>query len=203
MANPLYPHQTVDRRKELAQPGPQAEILGTVANDLIAEGPQRTDTMWASDGGAVELSEPPPPWELDGGGEEMASDARRYVDVPLNWTLHWINPRLLESTGWRHWEPVLASDTRVRVRVKQMAAPDGTIRRGGPATGDILAWMYTSWVESRRRLLAKKTAELTESAVRKQQELRDEFRRGTYGPSQLDEARHPAYTIADGRSMKD
>ena len=64
--------------------------------------------------------------------------------------------------------------------------------------------MPTTWVESRKRQKAEAVAKLTASAVNRQSQLRDEFRRGTYGPYlKLEEATHPTHTIADGRTMKD
>lgn len=180
------------------------EVLG-ILNDtpLLDTQPQGVDTMWEGPEGQVSVSEPPPPWELDEQSGLSLSDAKRFVEVPDNWTLRWINPRLLDQFGWRDWQPVMVSHPTVKVRVQTMVSPEGNIRRGG-FTGDILAWMYTSWVESRRRQLQKQTDELMASSVRRQDELRDEFKRGKYGPNiRLEDARHPTHTIAEGRSMRD
>ena len=165
---------------------PQVEVLGTIPTHSKLISPN---------------SDPPPPWEQED-REHAPSDARRFVEVPENWELRWINPRLLESLGWRYWQPVMASDPQVTVKVSTMVSPEGNIRRGGIA-GDILAWMPKSWVESRRREQQKLTAELTQSAVSRQDQLREEFRRGDYGAVTLEEARHPSHTIGEGRSMQD
>jgi hypothetical protein len=190
------------RRKEtqLDVPG---EILGIVDQTITDPQPQGTTTQWESDSGQVSMTEPPPPWELDEKSDLLQSDARRFVEVPKNWTLRWINPRLLDQFGWRDWRPVMASDQNVKVRVESMIAPEGNIRRGG-FTGDILAWMYTSWVESRRRQLKALTDAQSDAAVRKQDNLREEFARGKFGPYiRLEEARHPSHTMAEGNSMRD
>lgn len=180
------------------------EVLGSITNERILDPtPQGDDTVWQGADGQVSVAEPPPPWELDDNSGLAESDARRFVDAPANLTLRWINPKLLDQFGWRDWQPVMASDPRFKVRVTTMVSPEGNIRRGG-FTGDILAWMYTSWVESRRRLQQRDTEKLTQSAVDRQQELKDEFARGKYGPNiRLEDARHPAYTNADGRTMRD
>lgn len=183
--------------------GSQDEVLGVLDSTLTAPEPQGVDTQWEGADGQVAMSEPPPPWELPSNSDRLDSDARRFVTVPKNWTLRWINPKLLDQFGWRDWKPVMASDPNVKVHVESMVAPEGNIRRGG-LTGDILAWMYTSWVESRRKQIQKMTDQQTDSSVRKQEELREEFARGKYGPNvSLEEARHPTHTMAEGRSMRD
>ena len=182
--------------------GPQAEVLGVVNPSITDPTPKSGGAMWKSESGEdMEMLTPPPPWEVGQGEDD--SDARRFVDVPNDWTLRWINPRLLDSQGWRYWQSVTASDPRVTVKVKQMQGADNLIRRGG-LTGDILAWMYTTWVESRRKIRVQKAAELAGSAVAKQQQLTEEFKRGTFGPYlQFDSAKHPTHTIGDGRTMRD
>ena len=183
--------------------GSQEEILGVVDSTITAPGPKGVDTQWEGADGHVSMAEPPPPWETDSNSDRLDSDARRFVKVPDNWTLRWINPRILDQFGWRDWKPVMASDKGVSVTVESMIAPEGNIRRGG-MTGDILAWMYTSWFESRRRQIQKETDRQTDSSVRKQEELRDDFARGKYGPNiRLEEAKHPTHTMAEGRSMRD
>lgn len=182
-------------RREAVTDAPVSEILGTVAPDALEPQPETA----VHDG--VTVTDPPPPWEIS--GEEADSDARHFVEVPSNWTLRWINPRLLDSQGWRYWQPVMASDTRVKVKVNTMVTPENNIRRGGPG-GDILAWMLTSWVMSRRALNVKKAAELAQSAVDRQAQLREEFARGTFGPYvKLTDAQHPSHTIGEGRTMRD
>ena len=167
-------------REELGQ-APAPEVLGVINPALPA-------------------NEPPPPWELDPGSEFAASDARRFVEVPATWELRWINPRILDQVGWRYWEPVMASDSRVKVKVLTMVSPEGNIRRGGQG-GDILAWMYKSWVQSRRDEHAAASARLKQSSPDRMEHLKEEFKRGTYGQVALTEARHPTHTMVEGRSL--
>ena len=160
-------------REELGQLPQPAEVLGTVSPQITDPSLQGPTTLWTGPAGApVEMSEPPPPWELED-TEYAPSDARRYVDVPDTWTLRWINPKLLESTGWRYWQPVMASDPRVKVKVDTMIGPDNNIRRGG-VVGDILGWMYTTWVISRRAQLQKETESQTQSAADRHETLKNE-----------------------------
>jgi len=179
---------------------PEPEVLGTITNPRITDptaGDEHTNT-WDSSGVTVQFSEPPPPWETDPEDGLAPSDARRYVDVPENWVLRWINPRLLDQLGWRDWQPVMKSDPRVKIKVSTMVSPEGNIRRGG-FTGDILGWMYLGWVISRRKQHQRDTDQLTDSAVNQQQELREQFaRRGL----KVDGMAHPRFTSADGREMR-
>jgi hypothetical protein len=178
------------------------EVLGVIPSDnkILDPTPQGPSAIYETeDGTKVDLQEEAPPWELEDAKYD-GSDARRYVDVPTTWTLRWINPRLLESQGWRYWRPVLKSDPRVSVKVEQMVAPDGNVRRGG-AIGDILAWMPTTWVISRRKILAEETKRQAQSAVDKQEELRDQYRNNPY--IRLEDSKHPRYTGAEGKSMVD
>lgn len=183
--------------EKLGPATPRPEVLGTVAGDapLLQDTPQGTGAQWSGPSGTIDLSEGPPPWELED-QEYTPSDALRFVEVPSNWTLRWINPKLLDSLGWRNWQPVTTGHPQVKVKVKEMCAPDGNIRRGG-ATGDILAWMYTSWCDSRRRQLYEATRQQTQTAVDRSQSLEDEFKRGKYGPYlHLDHVTHPTHTSA-------
>jgi hypothetical protein len=177
-----------------------SKILGTINDpNILDPTPQGVDTQWQGADGQVSMAEPPPPWELASNSDLSDSDARRFVEAPANITLRWINPRVLDSEGWRDWQPVMASDTRFTVHVATMVSPEGNIRRGG-FSGDILAWMYTSWVESRRKLYDQRTREQAQAAVDKQQQLRDEFARGKYGPYvKLEGATHPRYTNVETR----
>lgn len=190
----------INRRPD-TDPVPQSEVLGTIPNTLTDPTPQGDDYV----GGSVQLSEPPPPWEVDEKCHLPLSDARRFVSVPENWELRWINPKLLDQLGWRYWQPVMKSDPRVSVHVETMVSPEGNIRRGG-ATGDILAWMYKSWVESRRAEQQQATRELTQSAIDRQEELKESFLRDPryrkYG-MRVTDAKHPTHTMGDGRSMTD
>lgn len=201
---PTIGKYNASRREELGQPAPQAEVLGTIKPEVLDPTPVTPSASWLTEENAqMSLTEPPPPWEVPGNAQYAASDARLFVDVPENWELRWINPRSLDQFGWRYWEPVMASDPRVKVKVRTMVSPGNTIRRGGEG-GDILAWMYRSWVESRRQELAQRSAQMKQSSVDKTERLQEEFRRGTYGRNvSLEHAQHPSHTIGEGRSMKD
>lgn len=190
----------LEERKRLEAEAGKPEVIGEIKAIPASETP---GVQWQAEGGsAMTMAEPPPPWEMED-EQYTASDAHRYVDTPESWVLRWINPRLLESQGWRYWTAISAHDSRVKVKVESMIAPDGTVRRGGTAQGDILAWMYRSWVESRRKLHAEETARLTQSAIDRQNRLREEFARGAYGPYVgLESAHHPTHTMAEGRSLK-
>lgn len=180
-------------------------ILGKITDPRIIDPrPQTTHTEYETETGAsVSMEEPPPPWELEPDYSPTQSDAHRYVEAPANVTLRWINPRVLDAEGWRDWQPVMVSDPRFKCKVKTMETAEGNIRRGGPS-GDLLAWMYTSWVESRRKLLALATAKQTASSKERQEQLREDFKRGKYGPYiDLESASHPTHTMGEGRSMRD
>jgi hypothetical protein len=192
---PRFGHRT--------EPAPQSEVLGVIPSDhkVLDPAPQGAESIWqTATGGGVSFNEEPPPWELAGGDDEL-SDARRYVDAPNDVTLRWINPKLLDSQGWRYWRPVMKSDARFTVKVDQMVSPDGNIRRGG-ATGDILAFMPTHWVESRRKILEQKTRDQSQSAVDRQAELDGKLRE--MSPFlHVDAVKHPRYTNADLRGATD
>jgi hypothetical protein len=181
-----------------------AQVLGSITDPkLLDPQPQSAQTQYETPSGSIAVTEPPPPWELEDSSSPTQSDARRYVTPPDNITLRWINPRVLDSEGWRDWQPVMVSDKRFKVNVQTMVTPEGNIRRGGP-NGDLLAWMPTSWVESRRRLMAAATARQTNNAKAEQEKLFEDFKRGKYGPyMHLDSGKHPTHTMAEGRSMKD
>lgn len=196
-----------ETRKELAQPLPQPEVLGHIAADsqTLNPEPDRDDavTWQREDGTVISISEPPPPWEVGDDSGYAPSDARRFVEVPPQWQLYWINPKNLNSDGWRDWQAVQASDHRVKVRVPTMISPEGYIRRGA-SDGDILCWMWKSWHESKKRLHEEATRQKAADAVEKQQDLADAMRRGKFGPYiRPEEYRHPTHTNADGRSMRD
>jgi hypothetical protein len=183
----------------------QAEVLGSVShsNPLIDPKRQGITTQWTNpEGETITLVEPPPPWEVADTGYAL-SDARRFVECPPNFKLRWINPRLLDSEGWRDWQALMASDNRVSVKVPTMVSPEGYIRRGGSG-GDILCWMWDSWYESKKRQHIVLTNLQTQKAVDTQEQLREEFKRGTYGPNvRLEEAKHPTHTMAEGKSLRD
>lgn len=190
---------------DLYQPLQGPEVLGTLSNTspITDPTPRGTTTTWTrEDGTVIEITEPAPPWE-QADQKYTASDARRFVEAPPQWRLHWINPRLLESEGWRDWQAVQASDPRVTVRVRSMVSPEGYIRRGG-STGDILCWMWQSHHDIVRRKTREKTAAQTQSAVDKQASLREEFARGKFGPFvRVEGASHPSHTQGEGGTMRD
>lgn len=194
-----------DRLNAMAEKMGGSHVLGTIPADspLLQSGPQGTSAQWSGAAGNVDMAEGPPPWELED-HHFSDSDARRYVDVPDNWTLYWINPKLLESSGWRYWKPVTLGTPGVRVKVDQMLAPDGNIRRGGEK-GDILAWMYTSWRDSLRRKHLETTQRQTQAAVDQTQSLEEEFNgRKRYGPYvRLDSMQHPTHTSAQIKNPTD
>lgn len=183
-----------------------AEVLGVINDPRVLDPePLHNHAQWTGpSGGTISVEEPPPPWELEDNDSPVQSDATRYVDKPDNITLRWINPRVLDAEGWRNWEPVMVTDPRFKCKVATMVTPEGNVRRGGP-NGDILAWMFTSWVVSRRRQLAAATERQTANAKDKQAQLFDDFKRGKYGPNvQLEPgAKHPTHTMGEGRSMRD
>ena len=193
-----------DRREELAQSMPTEEVLGTIG--IKSADPEGPTTTWTrEDGTEISLTEPPPPWEVKDPEGRSMSDARRFVEVPPNWKLYWVNPKALNADGWRDWQAVLASDPRVNVRVSTMVTPEGYIRRGGP-NGDILAWMWSGWYESIKLANQRKTAGQAQSAVDRQLALQEEFARGTYdkGGAQIrvDGIKHPKFTNIDNRTIK-
>lgn len=181
------------------------QVLGTINTQdfLDRDDNEKHPVTWErEDGTVISIVEPPPPWET-ADQRFAASDARRFVECPPQWRLHWVNPRLLDSEGWRDWQAVQASDDRVVVKVDSMVTPEGYVRRGGPG-GDILCWMWTGWYESRKKAYMERTAAQTQSAVNKQQELREDFARGQYGPYiQMTDAKHPTHTMAEGKSLRD
>jgi hypothetical protein len=174
--------------EELLDPVPVPEVLGTM--------PLPPPTP-------VQSEEPPPPWETDPVYLRHNGDARRFVRVPDNVELRWLSPRLVSVSGLRDWQAVPAKgDSRFKLLNKSMAAPDNTIRRGGH-DGMFLAWMYRSWVESRKKLKAAQVARHTQSAVARQDALRQQFRRGSFSGITVDSAQHPTHTIAEGATMAD
>ena len=163
------------------------EILG----DIKPKGP--AVSSWEEPHYKVEISldSGPPPWELE--GDKDPSDARNFVEVPSDWVLYWINPKVLERDGWRGWKPVMASDPRVKVKVPAMRSPENQIRRGH--MGDILAYMPRHWYESLKKKTASKTAAQTQASLDKLEQVKDEFARGKYPNISLESARHPTDTI--------
>ena len=164
---------------------PEAKVLGTVSAE-------RLKTL---------LDEPPPPWEVDPKYLKHNTDARRFVDCPENIELRWLNPKQIDVSGWRDWQKVDPQDSRFKLKNKSLKRTDNTIRRGGE-TGDILAWMYKSWVESRKQVKAEIVRKRTQSAVDRQRQLTEEIRRGHYYKVTMDSAKHPSHTMGEGRTME-
>ena len=167
---------------------PQAEVVGTVDPEKVARMLQAV---------------PPPPWETDPTYAKHESDARRFVEAPDNVTLRWLNPKLVSQTGLRDWQAVPAKgDTRFKLRLRSLAAPDNTVRRGDD-NGDFLAWMWTAWVESRTKVKLATAAKKTQGAVDRSSAFTEAARSGKFGPYVTSEAgRHPTHTIADGRTLE-
>jgi hypothetical protein len=182
---------------------PEPELLGTIPVKNLDPTPRPT-TWEHEDGTTVTFEEPPPPWEIDPKHVRQSNDARRFVKAPENVEFRWINPKLLDQVGWRDWQPVPArGDTKFKLLNKQLARPDNTVRRGGP-DGDILAWMWRSWVISRRKLKRAEVDRRTSSAVERHAEVRERIRRGDFGPYIKDGGgSHPTHTVGDGRTMVD
>lgn len=167
---------------------PEAKVLGTISADQLQK--------------LVE-KDPPPPWETDPRYFRHNTDARRFVKVPDNVELRWLNPKLVNITGMRDWQAVPAKgDSRFHLINTSMRAPDNTIRRGGHE-GDFLGWMYKSWVESRNAIKSRKVGRATQAAVDRQESLKEEIRRGSFNQVELESAHHPTHTIGEGRSMTD
>lgn len=180
------------------------EVLGVVKESITDPSVEQETVGWGTQGADIDFKEPPPPWEQYGEGGLDAGDARKVVDYPKNWKVRWFNPRMIEQNGWNHWKPVSVSNPQIKVKIESMVAPDGNIRRGGFDDGDILCWMYLSWYESLVKKTHALTAQRTQAAVDKQENLKDEFNRGKFGPYvHLDSARHPTHTIGEGRTMTD
>ena len=166
---------------------PEAKVLGTISEEKLQQ----------------IVAEPPPPWETDPRYFRHNTDARRFVKVPDNIELRWLNPKRVNVAGMRDWQSVPAQgDTRFKLMNKAMRAPDNTVRRGGHE-GDFLAWMYKSWVESRNQIKQKQVARATQSAVDRQETLKEEIRRGSFNQVELESATHPTHTIGEGKSMVD
>lgn len=168
---------------------PQAEVLGTISKERLAQ--------------VIAETVPPPPWEVDPSYDRHDSDARKFVEVPENVTLRWLNPKQVSQSGLRDWQAVPArGDTRFKLKLKTMAAPDNTIRRGD-ANGDFLAWMWTAWVESRTKLKRARVDRQSQTAVNQQRRTQEAYNSGKFGRyvSGAD-AIHPTHTMADGRTME-
>lgn len=161
-------------------------------------------SAWTSPTGqTVELVEPPPPWELRPDGQRDELDARRYVRAPDNIVFRWVNPRVVDRVGLREWQVVpAAGDPKFTVLERQMIRPDNTIRRGG-SDGDMLCWMWRSWVERRREIMRLTVQRQQQSAVERHHEVRERLAAGAFGPYIKDGGgAHPSHTQLDGRTME-
>ena len=183
MSTPRFGRAQTSNADTLTE-APTAEVLGSIPLTSVLPLDER------------------PPWEVDQHFGKHDSDARRYVEVPAEWELRWLNPRLIDQFGMRYWEVVSTADPRVRLKVPTLRSPENYIRRGGPGS-DILCFMLKSWVESRARWKAARNARTTQTAVDRAQATAEAINRGEFG-SKVGGAtlRHPTHTIADGRTME-
>jgi hypothetical protein len=166
----------------------QPQQIGTISQEAVQ---QLIDTV------------PPPPWEVDPSYNRHDSDARKFVEAPANVSLRWLNPKLVSQSSMRDWQAVPAKgDTRFKLKLKSMAAPDNTIRRGDH-NGDFLAWMYTAWVESRNRLKKARIDRGTSAAASRARDTQEAYRSGKFSRyiSSPEDARDPTGTLADGRVL--
>ena len=168
---------------------PQPKLLGTITPDTLN---RRT---FEENG--------PPPWEVNPTWIKHNTDARRFVDVPETWELRWLNPRAIDRTGLRDWQPVMTSDSRVTLKVPAMRSVENYVRRGGQ-TGDILCFMPRHWMESRNRIKAQLVDRRTQASIDRQKQVAEEINRGHFGPRvHVDSATHPTHTIASQAEMAD
>ena len=185
MSTPRFGRAQTSAAEELTEV-PTAEVLGSI--DLTTLVPPTDDR---------------PPWEVDDRFGKHDTDARRYVTVPDEWELRWLNPRLIDQIGMRYWQVISAADPRVTLKVPTLRSPENYIRRGGPGS-DILCYMLKSWVASRARWKAEQNARTSRQAVDRAQATAEAINRGEFG-SKVGGASvtHPTHTIADGRTMRD
>ena len=185
MSTPRFGRAQTSHAEDLTSAPAVPEVLGTIPLKNMPEFDDR------------------PPWEVDQSFGKHDSDARKYVDVPDEWELRWLNPRLIDQIGTRYWQAVSASDPRVKVKVRMLVSPENYIRRGGPGS-DILYYMPKVWVASRDRWKAERNAKHTQTAVDRFQATAEAINRGEFG-SKVGAATvsHPTHTIADGRTMRD
>lgn len=193
---------TLDSATEELLNAPAPTLLGEIPlTSQTVSPPETSPSTWVSPSGeTVEFTPPPPPWETDPKYFKHNSDARRFLKCPDEVELRWLNPRVIDQEGFRDWQAVpAAGDKKFRLLNRQLARPDNTIRKGGP-TGDILCWMWRSWLESKRRIYHERVKLQTQSAVDRHQEVRDKMRRGAFGPHVRDGGgMHPTHTIGDIR----
>lgn len=183
---------------------PKTTLLGVIPEDQITNLTKKN--VWtAPNGSTVEFEVPPPPWETDPTYRLHETDARRFVDCPPEITLRWLNPKMVDHMTMRGWEAVPAKGNslfRLKPAAKAMAQADNTIRKGG-AGSDFLAWMYRAWVDARTKQKIARANKATQSAVDRQQSLREQYARGGYAYVSVDTAKHPTHTIGEGKTLTD
>lgn len=186
---------------------PKPEVLGTIKPGVLREDVASSAKWVSADGTVVDLSAPPP-WAVEAQRGAMKTDARVFVDVPEDWVLRWMSPKLIDQRGYNGWLPLSTSDERVRVKVTQMRSPDNLVRRGYGNTSDILVFMPRHWYERRMADKAAYAQRMAASGREKQQQFSDNIRRGKFGPfikpgfSEQDSGfKTPAATQFDGRAM--
>ena len=185
MSTPRFGRAQTSAAEELTE-APTAEVLGSI--DLTTLVPPTDDR---------------PPWEVDDRFGKHDTDARRYVTVPDEWELRWLNPRLIDQIGMRYWQVISAADPRVTLKVPTLRSPENYIRRGGPGS-DILFYMPKAWVESRQRWKAEQSARKMPSGQEKSEAVVEAVNRGEFGRKVgTASITHPTNTIADGKSMRD
>lgn len=178
---------------------PKAELLGVIPDSTVETIQKPQPTTSYNDG--VDVTTLPPPWETDPRWSRDNTNARQFVDVPDEWELRWLNPRLIDQFGWRDWMPVMSSDPRVKVKVRALVTVGNNIQRGGP-NGPILAFMPRHWVESRQRIKDERVKRLSQSAVERQESLRETLKRSTRGGVVVTGVTHPTHTMGEGVDMQ-
>jgi len=180
---------------------PSGELLGSI-DPTTLDHPSPSFQGWVSDSGeTIELEAGPPPWEVNLADPRQNTDARRFFrEIPEEWMLRWMNPKMLQHAGPRWWKPVTTSHPRVKLIATEMRHVDNTVRRGGEG-GDILHYMPRHWWESRLRTKAEQVRRATGAALDTMAEATGKATRTGY--MTVDQAVHPTHTHGEGRSMKD
>lgn len=193
MAAPIYGsakhlHQARTSAAEELTEAPSGQLLGSIPTSTL-----------------LPPTEERPPWETDPNWHRHNSDARRYVTVPVEWELRWLNPRLIEEVGLRDWRILTVDNDRVKIKpgYDQMVSPEHYVRRGGPNRGDLLAYMPRSWVESRQREKALRNARATQGAKDRAEQTAERINRGEFGPNVAASIKHPTHTTGVGLPKDD
>lgn len=178
------------------------QYLGSLDLNQISP-PAKTSTWTDADGTSFTIDEPPPPWEVDPRHGKDTTNARRFLArSPTNVEFRWINPKLLDSQGWRDWQPVMTSDDRFKLKREyetSMSDVTNNIRKG--PGGPILAFMPTSWVESRKRMKLQRAQAAKARSADRHDEVANRINRGDFGRYvQVDGTpKYPTNTQLDGR----